>query len=128
MYNNSKNKNTIDIKQIYIEICAVLNWLEICIKRTDISKLDDKKQLLAIKYAINMKKHSLLEFKYNEDSLSLYPSDNLYPSEFNILWKILPYDSDCRYDQYVNYNKYLKGKNIIDTIEKIYRIIAKNIN
>ena len=107
----------------------VLSWIEVCIK--NISKEDKERRgkLSAIRYANNLKKHSTTVFRYNLNSYplysssDLYPSNALYPSEFNIYWNKLPLDNDRYNNQHNNCIKYLEGKEVLKTIDEIYKIV-----
>lgn len=123
--NNSVNNN-----ELYECLCDILSWFEICIKNIDeIYDSKERGKISAIKYANNMKKHSssIFEYTLKEYALlpsdNLYPSDNLLPSDFNIVWNILPLDDSKYKNQFKNYKKYLRGRNILETVEDIYSII-----
>ena len=106
-----KSINEIDELGLKECIYDVLSWIEVCIK--DISKEDKEKRgkLSAIRYANNLKKHSTTVFRYNLNSYPLYSSSDLCPS--NALYK----------NQHNNYIKYLEGKEVLKTIDEIYKII-----
>jgi len=97
---------------------------------------NDKQGLVrAYRYVNNLKKHSNCIFEYTIKTKSLYlsndlfASDDLFPSDFKIWWSELPFDSDERNtNQYNNYNELLKGKELIKTIEEIYKYIMLNYN
>lgn len=131
-YQEYKNQNKIDEIELYECICDILSWVEICIKNVNIEDEVQNEKISAIKYANNMKKHSVSIFQYNLNTYALYPSDtlypsnNLYPSDFKIYWNKLPLDNAKFKNQYRNYLKYLDGKGILETIEEIYIIIENN--
>lgn len=89
------------------------------------------KKLSAFKYVNNKKKHSNTLEKYNIHSTplfpsnDLYPSETLYPSDFGIRWSEIALDETRFKSQYNNYVKYLKGEDIITTIDEIYNVIKK---
>jgi hypothetical protein len=58
-------------------------------------------------------------------SSGLFPSENLYPSDFNIFWNTLPLDNPKFANQYNNYLKHLKGKEMLPTLNDVYNIIKK---
>lgn len=128
-YQKFKEHNKIDEDILRENICDVLSWIEICSK--DDSKYTEKDlgKLRAFKYVNNKKKHSNTVEKYNIYSTALFPSDDLYPSEtlypsdFEIKWSEIALDETGFKSQYNNYIKYLKGKDIITTIDEIYNVI-----
>ena len=133
LYNDFKSKNSIDDLKLKENINDILGQIEICIKRVNFNSMPKEyiKTISAFKYANNLKKHSNYIFEYTLRTVALYPSDdlypsdNLYPSDFKIWWKELPYDGKDRNNekQYKNYNKFLKGKELISSINEICRII-----
>jgi hypothetical protein len=131
-YNKYKNQNSIDEIELKECLCDILSWTEICIKNIQNLSNIEMEIISAIKYANNMKKHSTSIYKYNLSSLALYPSDDLYPSntlypsDFNIWWSSLPLDNTKFNNQYKNYNKHLKEKDIHATINNIYSIIKNH--
>lgn len=131
-YAEYKNQNKINEVELNECLCDILSWIEICIKRVNLVDEVNNEKLSAIKYANNMKKHSVSIYKYNLNtyalypSNSLYPSNNLYPSDFKIFWNKLPLDNIKFNNQYNNYKKHLEGKEILETIEDIYIIIENN--
>ncbi len=131
-YQEYKNQNKIDEIELYECLCDILSWIEICIKSINLEDEIQNEKISAIKYANNMKKHSISIFKYNLNTYALYPSDslypsnNLYPSDFQIYWNKLPLDNVRFKNQYKNYLKHLEGKGILETIDEIYTIIENN--
>ena len=131
IYHTYKTENSVNEVELYENLCDVLSWGEICIKQICEFR-EDSGIISAIKYANNMKKHSVSIYTYTLESYAIYPSqtsfpsENLFPSKFEIKWGKLPLDDTRFKNQYTNYNKYLKGKNIMTTIDKIYEIIERN--
>lgn len=131
-YQKYKEQNSIDEVEFKEILCDVLSWMEICIKRVENLNRIEAGKKSAIKYANNIKKHSVSIYTYNLNSYAkypsnnLYPSPNVYPSDFNIWWNTLPLDDSQFTNQYKNYNKYLKGKEIYNSINEIYTIIKKH--
>lgn len=131
-YYKYKEQNHIDETEFNECLCDVLSWMEICIKKIQILNVIEGEKISAIKYANNMKKHSVSIYKYNLNSYALFPSDNLYPSnylypiDFNIYWNSLPLDNDKFKNQYNNYNKHLKLKEVHQTINDVCKIIIDN--
>ena len=121
LYNDFKLKNSIDHLQLKESINDILGQIEICLKRVDFKTIPEEyiKTISAFRYANNLKKHSNYIFEYTLRTVALYPSD------FKIWWKELPYDGKNRNNknQYKNYNKVLKGKELMPTINEICRII-----
>lgn len=132
LYQKYKKKNSIDEIELKEILCDILSWMEICIKKVKNTDNTERKIISGIKYVNNLKKHSTSIFKYNLSSYalfpskSLYPSPNLYPSDFNIWWNSLPLDNSDYENQYRNYNKYLKDKELYKTINDIYMIIKQH--
>lgn len=133
LYSKYEEQNKVNDLELYENICDVLSWFEICNKRLNaIYSNEDKKKISAITYANNMKKHSNSIFKYNVSTYYIYPSNNLYPSrslypsKFDIYWNELPLDDDKYKNQFENYNNFLKGKNLLDTIHNIVKILENN--
>ena len=131
-YEEYKKQNKVDEFELNECLCDVLSWIEICIKRINATEKEQSEKISAIKYVNNMKKHSISIYKYNLNIHALYPSDNLYPfndlypSDFKIYWNNLPLDNINFNNQYKNYKKYLEGKEILETIDDIYRIVENN--
>lgn len=84
---------------------------------------------------------SVNEFKelYNEykkqnkiDELEVYEKINYIPSNFGIFWGELPLDTDKRHkiqntEKYNCYNKSLKKKNIIETLDLLINLISEKV-
>ncbi len=109
----------------------LLGQIEVCLKKTDVPN-KDKELISAIKYVNNMKKHSKSIFTYSKRTTALFPSNNLYssnslfPLKFKIWWSDLPLDGkDYRY-QYNCYKKGLQGKDVLESLNKIYDIVESN--
>lgn len=134
LYNKYKKKNKVDEVELYENICNILSWFEICDKRLyNLYSKHNKKKISAFRYANNMKKHSTSMFKYEIITHYIYPSPNrfpsisLYPSKFDIYWNELPLDNDDFLNQFNNYNNFLKGKNLLDTINEMVKIMENTI-
>lgn len=132
-YNRCKNENKIDEILLKEYLYDVLTWIEVCIKTIDINKLSkiEQKKIRGIKFANNQKKHSIYLYKFNANFYSsfpsneLFPSNNNFPSKFDILWNELKLDDKKYKNQFINYNKYLKDKNILECFKDILEIIEK---
>ncbi len=132
MYDKFYRENNIDDIELKEILCDILSWFEICIKKIDNLNDIEKEKISAIKYANNMKKHSVSIYNYTLNTLALYPADDLYPSDdlfpsdFTICWNNLPLDSKQYIKQYNNYNKHLNGNDVNITIYDIYKIIKEH--
>jgi hypothetical protein len=131
LYNKYKTQNCIIDAELKECLYDLLGWFEVCFKKIDnLIKLDEEK-ISAVKYANNIKKHSNSIFRYTLRTFALYPSSglfpskNLYPSDFNIFWNTLPLDNPKFANQYNNYLKHLKGKEMLPTLNDVYNIIKK---
>ena len=109
----------------------ILGWFEVCLKKiTTLDKVEDEK-ISGIRFANNIKKHSTSLFRYTLQTFalfpsgSLFPSENLYPSDFNIFWNSLPLDNVKYKNQYNNYVKHFKDKDLYPTLNEIFAIIKK---
>ena len=117
LYKKYKKQNSIDNIELKECLCDILTWFEICLKTSNNFNSLESEKVSGIKYANNVKKHSISIFKYTLQTYALFPSDglflsdNLYPSDFNIFWNSLPLDNSKFVNQYNNYKNTLKLKN-----------------
>lgn len=131
LINEFKQKNEINELELKETLNDLLSQIEITLKRTKIEN-KNKKLIFAIKYVNNIKKHSTSIYNYSIKTLplypssKLYPSDNLYPSDFNIWWEELPLDDKQFIYQYKCYNDCLLNKDLVESINDIYKIIKLN--
>lgn len=132
LYNKWKKNNRIDELQLQEHLYDILSWLEVSFKSVNNLSEYESQLVSAFKYANNVKKHSTSIFKHSLNTYPLYPSVNhfpsnaLVPSTFNIWWNVLPLDNMTYQNQYSNYNKFLKNKNILSTIDEITKIIISH--
>lgn len=127
MLDSFKNLNQVNELELKEALNDLLGQIEITLKRTNINN-KNKKLIFAVKYANNLKKHSNSIYNYSIKTLALYPSDDLYPSDFGIWWNNLPLDDERFVYQYECYNKYLLNKDLKESINDIYAIIKLNYN
>lgn len=136
LYKKFKQKNSIDELLLKENINDILGQIEVCLKRVNYKKIPEKYKKItrAFRYANNLKKHSNYVFEYTLKTFNLIASENLIVSEnlilsdFKILWKELPYDENPNdkehsKNQFENYNEFLKGKELMPTINGVCKII-----
>ena len=134
LYNKYKKQNSVDPIELKEYLCDILTWFEICLKTsTNFNSLESEK-VSGIRYANNVKKHSLSIFKYTPQTYALYPSNELYPSvglypsTFNIFWNSLPLDNSKFTNQYNNYKKHFEGKDLYSSLNEMFNIIKSHYN
>ena len=126
-----KIENEIDSLELKEQLNDILGQFEVCLKRV---KLPNEyiNIISAMKYANNVKKHCKKLFEYSVNTYvlypsdSLFPSDDLFPSDFKIWWNELPLSKADFKNQYIIYNKILKGNDLPESINKVYQIIKLN--
>lgn len=124
---------------LYESINDILAWVELGIGLVDRNNLceDDDKMIDAIIYANNLRKHNEQIYSFNKKTQALYPGNSVYPSNYlypaknGVYWRELPFSSDKRHEnsnkiKYDSYNQFLKGKEILPTIDIIFNIIKNN--
>lgn len=129
LYKKWEGNNTIDELTLKEILYDILSWIEVCCKDIQTLTKKESKLISAFKYANNVKKHSVSVFECSLRTVALltsddlFSSDNLFPSSFDIKWNDLPLDNMKFKCQYNNYNEYLKGKSILDTLDELINII-----
>jgi len=121
----------INENDFYESLCDVLSWCEINIKKINLKSLEENKRDLieAVKYANNVKKHSIKIYKFEVKTKALYPSKKLFPSKRlfprknGIYWNKMEFDENGFVKQYDCYNKYLFNKEISITIKEIVNVL-----
>lgn len=134
LYDKYKKQNAIDNRELKECLCDILTWFEICLKTCNNFNSLENEKVSGIKYANNIKKHSISIFKYTLQTYALfpsddlYPSDTLYPSDFNIFWNSLPLDNSKFVNQYNNYKKCFEGKELYSGLNEMFNIIKSHYN
>lgn len=134
LYDKYRNQNSIDNIELKECLCDILTWFEICLKTSSNFNSLESEKVSGIKYANNMKKHSISIFKYTLQTYALFPSNHLhplvslYPRDFNIFWNSLPLDNPKFTNQYNNYHKHFEGKELYSSINEIFNIIKSHCN
>lgn len=134
LYDKYKKQNSIDNIELKECLCDILTWFEICLKTSNNFNSLESEKVSGIRYANNLKKHSVSIFKYTLQTYAIFPSNNLYPSvslypsDFNIFWNSLPLDNSNFVNQYNNYKKYFEGKELYLSLNEMFSIIKSHCN
>ena len=132
LYEKYKKQNSIDNIELKECLCDILTWFEICLKTSSNFNSLESEKVSGIKYANNVKKHSISIFKYTLQTYALFPSNNLYPSaslypsDFNIFWNSLPLDNSKFVNQYNNYKKHFESKELYSSLNEMFNIIKSH--
>lgn len=132
LYEKYKKQNSIDNIELKECLCDILTWFEICLKTSSNFNSLESEKVSGIKYANNVKKHSISIFKYTLQTYALFPSNNLYPSvslypsDFNIFWNSLPLDNSKFVNQYNNYEKHFESKELYSSLNEMFNIIKSH--
>ncbi len=134
LYDKYKKQNSVDTIELKECLCDILTWFEICLKNSTNFNSLEREKVSGIKYANNLKKHSISIFKYTLHTYALFPSNGLYPSasvypsDFNIFWNSLPLDNSNFANQYNNYKKHFEGKELYSSLNDMFNIIKSHYN
>lgn len=132
LYEKYKKQNSINNIELKECLCDILTWFEICLKTSSNFNSLESEKVSGIKYANNIKKHSISIFKYTLQTYALFPSNNLYPSaslypsDFNIFWNSLPLDNSKFVNQYNNYKKHFESKELYSSLNVMFNIIKSH--
>ncbi|MCI6107988.1 MAG: hypothetical protein SOU84_03505 [Candidatus Faecimonas sp.] len=128
--NNILDNNTIDNKEeLFRKIGDTLNWVYVCLEKVKIDNNSEYSSYVsAFKGASNIHKHSKKEVDFdNFINCSLLPCTlpAILSDRGIFCWREMNEKIIDSEDQVKNYNKYLANKDVIDSLNKIEKIIIE---